>query len=115
MGTTLFTPSLPPRKKIKISFLLLIPMLPSASARFKKGGMDMSEASPRPILARPAADKNERRVIMLGITISVKLLFLETRQAQEKPDHAAHPRIVSRPAEGGKRRGGVSHSRFSRV
>src|SRR6266542_3616200 len=52
MGMMLFTPSLPPRRKMKSSFLPLIPMLPSARARLRNGGMLISEARPRPAAVR---------------------------------------------------------------
>src|SRR6185503_210756 len=100
MGMTLFTPSLPPRRKIKMSFLPLRPMLPSASARLRNGGMFISEARPRPTAARPVFERNERRVMMFGITILLlKLLFLKTRQAHEKTHHAADAAIIGGAAQ----------------
>jgi hypothetical protein len=36
----------------------------------RKGGMFISEAKPRPTAARPLFERKERRVMILGITIS---------------------------------------------
>src|SRR5689334_9033225 len=103
---TLFTPSFPPRRKIKMSFLLLMPMLPSASARLRNGGMFISDARPRAAPPRPAVERNERRVMMFGIRLCLKLLFLETRQAHQKTDHAADAAIIGCTAQSAKWRTG---------
>src|ERR1044072_2474275 len=96
--------SLPPRRKMKMSFLPLIPTLPSARARLRKGGMFINEARLTPTAARPAFDRNERRVMMFGITIlQLKLLLLKTRQAHEETDHAADTAVVRGSAQSGER------------
>src|SRR5262245_7898169 len=91
MGMTLFTPSLPPRRKMKSSFFF--PSTPSARARLRNGGMFIKEASPMSAVVWKPAFKNERRVMMLAIKKSF-LLFLETREAHQQRDHAPHTAVI---------------------
>src|SRR5260221_34022 len=91
MGTTVFNPSLAPRRKIKKSFLPFRPMLPSASARFTTRGMSVSVASAMPRLILKLRSMKDRRERMLKSRI---LLFLEALEGHQHSDHAAHPLIV---------------------
>src|SRR5262245_22715674 len=66
---TLLTPSLPPRRKMNRSFLPLVPILPSAMARRRKGGRVVIEASPRASADAEPDFRKDRRVMILAIRI----------------------------------------------
>src|SRR5947207_14485819 len=82
-------PSLAPRRNIKSTFLPLIPILPSASARWTKSGTDVNEAI---IAAKALRPINDRRVMRLAIC----LVLLESWKGHEQRHHASDPAIISR-------------------
>src|SRR5437762_6484096 len=85
-------PSLAPRRNIKSTFLPLIPMLPSARARWTKSGTEVNEAI---IAAKALRPINDRRVIRLAIC----LVLLESWKGHEQRHHASDTPIISRRAD----------------